>query len=83
MKNNVVHPTHYQRAGRKECIQEMIDIFGVEEVKIFCKLNWYKYKYRHEMKNGVEDIDKANNYQNFFVSLGGDNSEIARLEQYF
>ena len=62
MANNVNHPKHYNIPGRKECIEEMIDIFGIEEVMIFCKLNVYKYRYRHELKNGQEDLDKANEY---------------------
>ena len=83
MNNNVEHPKHYKRAGRKECIEEMIDIFGVRWVAIFCLLNVYKYKYRHEMKNGQEDIDKANWYANKYISLGGKPRWIEKLEEYF
>ncbi len=76
--SNVEHPNHYNKPGRKECIQEMIEIFGVEEVKIFCKLNVYKYMYRHDLKNGQEDVDKADNYQRMFVELGGKLEEVIR-----
>lgn len=31
--------------------------------KFFCELNAYKYKYRHELKNGQEDLDKAAWYE--------------------
>lgn len=51
-KEAVNHPAHYNMEGRKECIEEMVDIFGVEEVKAFCKLNVYKYRYRFALKNG-------------------------------
>lgn len=71
MNSNVNHPKHYNIPGRKECIEEMIDIFGVDAVKIFCKLNAYKYRYRHEMKNGQEDLDKADWYMNKLLELEG------------
>lgn len=71
MNDNVNHPRHYNKPGRKECIEEMLDLFGVEEVKIFCKLNAYKYKYRCDLKNGIEDIAKMTWYKNKFDSLGG------------
>lgn len=64
MGDTVNHPKHYNIEGRKECIEEMIDIFGVEAVKNFCTLNAYKYRYRHAMKNGQEDLEKAEWYDN-------------------
>ncbi len=62
--DNVNHPAHYNAPGRKECIVEMLEKFGSEKVQIFCELNAYKYRYRHEMKNGQEDLDKAAWYEN-------------------
>lgn len=55
----VNHPAHYNIPGRKECIVEMLEKFGRKKVKAFCELNAYKYQYRHEMKNGEEDLKKA------------------------
>lgn len=72
MPDNVNHPAHYQKEGRRECIEEMIDFFGVEAVKNFCLCNAFKYMYRHEAKNGKEDIQKAIWYLNKYVELGGD-----------
>ncbi len=63
MADTVNHPTHYNIPGRKECIEEMIDRFGVEAVISFCRLNVYKYRYRAELKNGVEDLNKADWYE--------------------
>ena len=60
--SNVLHPKHYNIPGRKECIEEMVEKFGHEKTEAFCELNSYKYQYRHEMKNGQEDLDKASNY---------------------
>lgn len=74
MADMVNHPAHYQKEGRKECIEEMIDRFGVEAVKNFCLLNAYKYMYRHEAKNGQEDIDKAQWYLKKYAELGGGDS---------
>lgn len=61
--SNVIHPGHYNIPGRKECIEEMLDKFGYGKTEAFCELNSYKYQYRHEQKNGQEDLDKASNYQ--------------------
>lgn len=76
MKENVNHPSHYNISGRKECIVEMLELFGVEETKSFCKLNMYKYLYRHELKNGQEDLQKAEWYKNKFIELGGTEEEL-------
>lgn len=62
MSEKVIHPGHYNIPGRKECIEEMIEKFGYEKTENFCELNLYKYQYRHEFKNGQEDLDKAANY---------------------
>lgn len=61
--DNVNHPSHYNIPGRKECIVEMLEKFGIEKVQAFCELNAYKYRYRHELKNGQEDLDKAAWYE--------------------
>lgn len=72
MADMVNHPSHYLKEGRKECIEEMIDRFGVEAVKWFCLLNAYKYIYRSDAKGGQQDIDKANWYIRKYADLGGD-----------
>ena len=48
----------------------MIDVFGKEAVKNFCKLNAFKYMWRANKKNGDEDIAKAQWYLNKFIELG-------------
>lgn len=69
VKETVNHPQHYNITGRKECIEEMIDIYGIDAVITFCRLNSYKYRYRHELKNGVEDLQKAEWYDAKALSL--------------
>lgn len=68
-KDNVNHPAHYQ--GKNECINVMIAMFGVEAVKHFCMCNAYKYRFRAGMKNGAEDIEKAEWYESKLIELGG------------
>lgn len=59
--NMVDHPSHY-KGSKFECIDVLLDTFGKEELKSFCKLNAFKYLYRANKKNGVEDMKKAEWY---------------------
>ena len=60
--SNVDHPSHYNREGSMECIDEMILVFGKEAVMNFCLCNAWKYRYRAADKNGAEDIAKSDWY---------------------
>lgn len=40
--DEIDHPTRYA-GGKYECIDVMTDVFGVDAVKSFCKLNAFKY----------------------------------------
>lgn len=60
--DDVNHPSHYNREGAFECIDEMLLIFGLQEVMSFCKLNAWKYRYRAADKNGEEDLKKSDWY---------------------
>lgn len=71
--DNVDHPNHY--AGKYECIDIMESLYGVEAVKNFCLLNAFKYIWRTQKKNGLEDIKKAIWYMKKYVKLSeGDES---------
>lgn len=59
--NMVNHPSHY-KGNKFECIDVMLDTFSKEEVEAFCKLNAFKYLYRANKKNGIEDMKKAEWY---------------------
>ncbi len=61
--DNVDHPSHYNQGGI-ECIDAMVSAFGKESVKHFCICNAFKYVWRADHKNGIEDIDKAIWYLN-------------------
>lgn len=58
-KDNVNHPSHYESSCSIECIDAMEIAFGMDEVYAFCKLNAFKYIWRHKNKNGWEDLEKA------------------------
>ena len=59
--NMVNHPSHY-KGNKFECIDVMLDTFSKREVEAFCKLNAFKYLYRANKKNGMEDMKKAEWY---------------------
>lgn len=66
--DNVNHPSHYE-TGKFECIDVMVETQGVEAVKDFCLCNAFKYIYRHNGKNGDEDIKKAKWYIDKYLEL--------------
>ena len=68
MSDNANHPAHYE-TGSFECIDVMIETQGAEAVRNFCICNAFKYLYRHNRKNGVEDIKKAMWYLTRYIEL--------------
>ena len=56
--NVPIEPAHYWK-HRTECISEMALVFGLEAVKMFCKLNVWKYRYR--AKDEIDEL-KADEY---------------------
>ena len=72
MADMVNHPTHYE-TGKFECIEVMVETQGVEAVQDSCICNAFKYLYRHNRKNGVEDVEKAQWYINKYLELEGQN----------
>lgn len=73
-KDEINHPDRYA-GGKFECIEVMADVFGKEAVKDFCKLNAFKYIWREQHKNGVEDIKKAVWFLNKYIELSEDINE--------
>lgn len=68
IEDNVNHPSHYT-SGNVECIEAMIAAYGIEAVMNFCKCNAFKYQWRFDKKNGTEDINKAQWYQDKYKEL--------------
>lgn len=60
----------------------MVEIFGYEKTEAFCELNAYKYHYRHELKNGQEDLDKASNYENMLQQMISNDPRFKIAEHY-
>ena len=72
MSEQVNHPEHYLKNG-KECIDCMIEEYGVEAVVNFCICNAYKYKWRAGLKEGnskEQNLAKAEWYLNKAKELG-------------
>lgn len=60
MSEQVYHPKHYNTEGRKECWDEMLEIYGPEGVVFFDCMSAYKYDYRAgEKENNPEEQDRA------------------------
>lgn len=68
MIEKVNHPYHYN-SGTIECIDAMVESQGKVATKHFCICNAFKYIWRADKKNGVEDIDKAIWYLNKYKEL--------------
>ena len=80
--SEINHPEHYNIPGRKECIEEMLDKFGTEKLQAFCELNAYKYRYRHTLKNGDQDLEKAKWYE-LKNSMLKSSSDTVRIAEFF
>lgn len=67
-QTDAISPAHYQQ-GARQTLDEMLIIFGLEAVKAFCLCNVYKYETRAGLKNGAEDLAKADRYLTFYEHL--------------
>lgn len=66
MADTVFNPKHYMQ-GSHECIDEIKAMLSPEEFKGFLKGNVIKYRYRANLKNGKEDLAKADNYAYYLM----------------
>lgn len=55
---SVTRPAHYNQ-GKIECLDAMVEAFGEDAVRAYAKINAFKYLWRSEYKNGMEDLKKA------------------------
>lgn len=76
VENDMVNnPVHYQSMVKDlniDAISCMRAAFGDESVIDFCICNALKYIYRHQSKNGKQDIQKAIWYLNKYLELSKD-----------
>lgn len=68
-KFDVVNSPEHYTSGSVECIDAMVETQGIEAVIGFCICNAFKYLWRHNLKNGIEDVKKASWYLNKAVQL--------------
>lgn len=79
--SNVNHPDHYQ--GKTEVIEIIEQLTeGMEGKKAFCLGNVVKYLFRHEDKNGIEDLKKAEWYLKRAIAYyeSGEEIRVVRYE---
>ena len=62
------NPTHYTN-GNIECLDAMQAMLSPDEFIGFLRGNIFKYQWRYKLKNGVEDLKKAQFYQNKLIEL--------------
>lgn len=62
----VQHPKHYQ--GKNECIDVIRAMLNPQEFLGFLKGNSIKYRFRSGMKNGEEDVKKAEWYETALIT---------------
>lgn len=74
-------PEHYAHGGI-ECIDAMEAAYGREAVMHFCQCNAFKYQWRFAHKNGVEDLKKAEWYNNKFIELATEESKDIRMKTW-
>lgn len=66
MTDTIFSPKHYMQ-GSHECIDEIKAMLSPEEFRGFLKGNVIKYRYRANLKNGKEDLAKADNYAYYLM----------------
>jgi len=60
MQDNVNSPKHYKLNEHGiECIDAMVSAFGEDQVRIYAKINAFKYLWRAGKKQGATDTDLA------------------------
>lgn len=62
MSDNVAKPKHYT-SSEIECIDAIEAALGPDGFRAYCIGNVIKYNWRHRLKNGGEDLRKAQVYQ--------------------
>ena len=79
MSDNINHPSHYEIEGY-ECIDAMEITQGREAVKSFCLCNTFKYLWRSQRKNGLEDLKKARWYLDRYINMKEFDDQAIRAE---
>ena len=64
MTTDTINPSHYREQGAIECIDAMESMLTREEFIGYLRGNSFKYRWRFRHKNGIEDLNKAEWYEN-------------------
>jgi hypothetical protein len=75
MSDRVHQPEHYLTGGI-ECIEAMEAMMSKQEYKGYLRGNVFKYLWRYQTKNGVEDLRKAKVYLTWLIEQEVDASEF-------
>ncbi|WFD61258.1 nucleotide kinase [Acinetobacter phage XC1] len=68
LDEKVNQPSHYANFSI-ECIDAMQSMLSREEFVGYLRGNIFKYQWRYKLKNGVEDLKKAQWYQNKLIEV--------------
>lgn len=60
-----------------ECFEAMVSMLTVDEIRGYLRGNSFKYRWRYRHKAGVQDLQKANWYEQKLIKLE------AAIQQYF
>lgn len=82
IKTDSINPSHYGAGAEHECIDVMVQQYGIEAVRNFCNLNAFKYLFRSQRKGrDVEDLKKARWYIDKYLELSVDARIIANAQK--
>jgi hypothetical protein len=62
MEEKKIKPDYYSHGCSLECIDAMVLAYGAQTAYCFCLGSMFKYLWRYEQKNGIEDVLKAQTY---------------------
>ena len=68
MKDLVNNPPHYNK-GDIECIDAIEAMLTQEEFVGYLRGNSLKYRWRFRYKNGIQDLEKAEWYENKLIEI--------------
>jgi hypothetical protein len=68
--DKINHPTHYTQGGI-ECIEAIKAALTADEFRGYIKGTILKYVWRERIKNGDEDLKKAEWFINYFIKNMG------------
>ncbi len=67
VEDKVNHPNHYT-SGNIEVIEYLKDKLSPEQFQGFCRGNVLKYVSRYDLKDGIQDLEKAAVYLKWLIA---------------